>query len=105
MRGAQNLINMVYTNEAVASAKTTGLTGIQIIKGAPLIFVGASYIGAMFFSYCGSLAGNNPVGSLLNSTSFVLACPMRGVEITVNGLLLRPLSNLFGLPLVFKGTQ
>ena len=30
---------------------------------------------------------------------------MRGVEITLNGLILRPLSNLVGLPLILNGTQ
>jgi len=30
---------------------------------------------------------------------------MRGVEITLNGLVLRPLSNLIGLPLILNGTQ
>ena len=30
---------------------------------------------------------------------------MRGVEITLNGLILRPISNTIGLPLVLNGTQ
>ena len=81
------------------------MTGIQIITSAPLTFVGASYLGAMFFAYCGSVAGNNPVGIICNSTSFLLSRPMRGVEVVVNGLCLRPISNTIGLPLVLNGTQ
>nr|YP_010283328.1 hypothetical protein MKU01_pgp046 [Psammodictyon constrictum]ULD16447.1 hypothetical protein [Psammodictyon constrictum] len=105
MRGAQNVIPMAYTSEAVSILKTTGMTGFQIITKAPLTFVGATYIGAMFFGYCGSVAGNNTVGLLCNSTSFVLSRPMRGVEITVNGLILRPISNTIGLPLILNGTK
>jgi hypothetical protein len=59
----------------------------------------------MFFAYCGSIAGDNPVILLLSSTSFMLSRPMRGLEITLNGLILRPSSNTIGLPLVLNGTQ
>lgn len=96
---------MSYTSEAVAILKTTGMTGFQIIIKAPLTFVGATYIGAMFFSYCCSVAGNNPVGLICNYTSFVLSRPMRGIEITLNGLILRPISNTIGIPLVLNNTQ
>lgn len=67
--------------------------------------MGAIYIGALFFGYCGSVAGNNPVGLVFNSTSFVLSRPMRGVEIALNGLILRPISNVIRLPLILNGTQ
>lgn len=105
MKNLQNVVPMGYTSEAVAALKTTGMTGLQIIGKAPLTFVGASYIGALFFGYCGSVAGENAVGLVLNSTSFVLSRPMRGVEITLNGLILRPISNAIGLPLILNGTQ
>ncbi len=105
MRSTQNYIPMAYTSQAVALIKTTGLTGVQVIRQAPLTFVGATYVGALFFGYCGGIAGNNAVGLLLNSTSYVLSRPMRGVEIVVNGLALRPLSNLVGVPLILNGTQ
>ena len=105
MQTAQNFVPMAYTSEAVSILKTTGMTGLQIISNAPLTFVGATYIGALFFGYCGSVAGNNPVGLIFNSTSFVLSRPMRGVEITLNGLILRPISNTIGIPLVLNGTQ
>jgi len=59
----------------------------------------------MLFGYCGTVAGNNPVGSVVNFPSFVVSRPMRGVEITLNGLLLRPISNVVGLPFLFNGTQ
>ena len=59
----------------------------------------------MFFGYCGSVAGNNSVGSILNFASFIFSRPMRGVELTLNGLILRPISNVVGLPLVLNGTQ
>jgi hypothetical protein len=105
MQTAQNFVPMAYTSEAVSILKTTGMTGLQIISNAPLTFVGATYIGALFFGYCGSVAGNNPVGLIFNSTSFVLSRPMRGVEITLNALILRPISNTIGIPLVLNGTQ
>ena len=105
MKSTQNYAPMAYTSEAVSMLKTTGITGFQVITQAPLTFVGATYIGAMFFAYCGSLAGNNPVGLICNSTSFVLSRPMRGVEITLNGLILRPVSNVIGLPFILNGTQ
>lgn len=59
----------------------------------------------MFFGYCGSVAVNNLVGSVFNFSSFRLSRPMRGLEITVNGLILRPISNVLGLPLILNGTQ
>lgn len=105
MQGAQNSIPAVYTSQAVVLLKTTGMTGIQIISKAPLTFVGGTYVGAIFFGYCGSIAGDNPLGLVLNSTSFVLSRPMRVVEITLNGLILRPISNAIGLPLILNGTQ
>ena len=102
---AQNSVPMAYTCEAVSVLKTTGMTGIQVVVKAPLTFVGATYIGAIFFGYCGSIAGNTTVGRICNVTSFGLSRPMRGVEITLNGLILRPISNLVGLPLILNGTQ
>ena len=105
MRYAQNCVPMCYTCEAVSALKTTGMTGIQVVVKAPLTFVGATYIGAVFFGYCGSIAGNNTVGRICNVTSFGLSRPMRGVEITLNGLILRPISNLVGLPIILNGTQ
>lgn len=105
MQTVQNSVPMIYTSEAVSVLKTTGITGLQIISQAPLTFVGATYIGSMFFGYCGSVAGNNHVGSVFNFTSLLLSRPMRGVEITLNGLILRPISNLVGLPLILNGTQ
>lgn len=105
MQTAQNYVPMAYTSEAVSILKTTGMTGLQIISKAPLTFVGATYIGALFFGYCGSVAGDNAVGLIFNSASFVLSRPMWGVEITLNGLILRPISNTIGIPLVLNGTQ
>ena len=105
MNSVQNIVPMSHTSQIVASLKTTGLTGLQIISEAPLTFVGATYIGALFFGYCGSVAGNNSVGLIFNGTSFVLSRPMRGVEITLNGLILGPISNVIGLPLILNGTQ
>ena len=105
MKTLQNYVPMGYTSEAVSVVKTKGITGLNIITQAPLTFVGATYIGALFFGYCGSVAGNNGLGLVLNSTSFVLSRPMRVVEITLNGLILRPVSNVIGLPLILNGTQ
>ena len=105
MQSAQNFVPMAYTSEALTLLKTSGATGLQIIGQAPLTFVGATYIGAIFFGYCGAIAGENPVGLVLNGTSYVLSRPMRGIEITLNGLILRPASRLVGLPLLLNGTQ
>ena len=105
LQSVQNYLPMASTSQAVTLLKTSGITGLNIITQAPLTFVGATYIGAMFFSYCGSVAGNNPVGVLLNSTSFLLSRPMRGVEVVLNGLFLTPISNTIGLPMVLNGTQ
>ena len=88
MNTTQNYVPMDYTSEAVSILKTTGMTGFKIIRQAPLTFVGATYIGAIFFVYCGSVAGDNALGLVFNSTSFVLSRPMRGVQITLNGLIL-----------------
>lgn len=70
MKSAQNYVPMYYTSKAVSIFKTTGMTGFEIISQAPLTFVGATYIGALFFSYWGSVAGNNTVGLVFNYTSF-----------------------------------
>ena len=53
MQNLQNFVPMGYTNKAVSVLKTTGITGFQIITKVPLTFVGANYIGALFFGYCG----------------------------------------------------
>lgn len=105
MRGVQNYAPMTYMTQAVTTAKTLGLTGTQIITNAPLTFVGANYVGSIFFAYMGTIAGNNTVGLVCNSTSYVLSRPMRGVEIVLNGLILRPVSNVIGLPLILNGTS
>lgn len=105
MNTAQNYVPMCYISKAVSILKKTGMTGFQTIRQAPLTFVGATSIGAIFFGYCSSVAGNNAVGLIFNSISFILSRPIRGVEITVNGLILRPISNVIGLPLILNGTQ
>lgn len=105
MRGLQNYIPFSHTIEALSIVKTAGITGLKVIVQAPLTFVGATYIGAVFFGYAGSVAGDNMVGVALNATSYLLSRPMRGVEITLNGLILRPISNTIGLPLILNGTQ
>lgn len=105
MQYIQHYIPMKYTAEAVSILKTTGTTGLTIVTRAPLTFVGATYIGSLFFGYCGSIAGPNVIGSAFDFTSFVLSRPMRTVEVVVNGLVLRPISNFIGLPLILNGTQ
>lgn len=105
LNSAQNFVPMAYTTEALSILKTTGMSGFSIITKAPLTFVGATYIGSIFFGYCACIAGENSVGIVLNGASFVLSRPMRGVEITLNGLILRPVSNVIGLPLILNGTS
>lgn len=105
MKGLQNYIPFSYTIESVSLLKTTGITGLKIISNAPLTFVGVTYVGAAFFGYVGSVAGDNMLGVGLNATSYLLSRPMRGLEIVVNGLILGPISNTIGLPLILNGTQ
>ena len=105
MRSLQNIAPITYAVEATKYAKLYGITGGQIITQAPLTFVGVTYLGSIFFSYFGSVAGDNTLGSVLNLTSYVFSRPMRCVEITLNGLILRPVSNVIGLPLILNGTQ
>lgn len=105
MRHIQNYAPVAYTFEAVSVLKTTGITGVQIITSAPLTFVGATYLGGLVCGYFGSVAGNNTVGTIFNTSSYILTRPMRGVEITLNGLILQPLSNLTGFPLILNGTS
>lgn len=105
MKGLQNYVPISHTAEALAIARTTGINGIQTVIHSPLVFVGATYLGSIFFGYAGVVAGNNTVGSIFNVTSYVLSRPMRGVEITLNGLILGPISRVIGLPLVLNGTQ
>lgn len=105
MRYMQNYVPVAYTFEAASVAKTTGLSGLKIIQGAPLTFVGATYLGGIVFSYFGAVAGNNPLGAVLNASSYILTRPMWCVETTLNNLALRPISNVIGLPLVLNGTN
>jgi hypothetical protein len=44
MNTAQNYVSMSYISKAVSILKKTGMTGFQIIRQAPLTFVGATYI-------------------------------------------------------------
>lgn len=105
MFSMQNCIPVTYAANAVSSLATTGMTGVKIITAAPLTFVGVTYIGSIFFSYCGYVAGNNLLGDTLKTTGYILTRPMRGVEITLNGLILQPLSNVTGVPLMLNGTN
>ena len=105
MRHIQNYGPVTYTFEAVSVLKTTGMTGLQVITAAPLTFVGATYLGGLVCGYFGSVAGNNTLGLIFNTSSYILTRPMRGVEITLNGLILQPLSNITGVPLILNGTS
>ena len=105
MRSMQNYAPVAYIFEAVSVAKTTGMTGLQVITAAPLTFVGATYLGGLVCSYFGTVAGNNTLGTIFNASSYLLTRPMRGVEITLNGLILQPLSNVTGFPLILNGTS
>jgi hypothetical protein len=105
MRTIQNCSPVLYTFEAVSVAKTIGLTGIQVITAAPLTFVGATYLGGLVCAYFGTVAGNNTLGTVFNASSYVLTRPMWGLEITLNGLILQPVSNVTGFPLILNGTN
>ena len=68
-----------------------GMTGFHIIKSAPLTFVGAMYLGGLVCSYCGSVVENNNIGKIFDGFSYRITRPMRGVKITLDGLILKPL--------------
>lgn len=76
----QNYVPVIYTYKAVTVAKTTGMTGLRIITGAPLTFVGATYLdlGGLVCGYFGTVAGNNTVGTIFNASSYLLTRPMWG---------------------------
>lgn len=105
MRQTQNVAPVIYTVEALKVAKLTGITGLQIITAAPLTFVGATYLTGILCGYFGAIAGDNSVGLIFNASSYILTRPMWGVEITLNGLVLSPISNVTGLPLMLNGTH
>lgn len=101
----QNVVPVTYVYKGLVTLRTTGMTGLQIISKAPLTFVGVTYLGSMVFGYAGSIAGNNTLGSVLNVTSYICVLPMQAVEVTLNELLLRPISNAIGLPLILNNTR
>ena len=107
MRTCQNYLAMVTSTNAVTALKTGGHTGLKIITqgSGPLVFVSITYLGSVVTGYAGSVAGDNFAGLVFNGTSWVLSRPMRGVEIVLNGIVLRPISHLTGLPVVLNGTQ
>lgn len=101
MRQIQNYAPVASMYNAVTAAKATGITGLQIVSRGPLTFVG----GGLVCAYFGAVAGNNTLGTVFNVSSYILTRPMWGVEVTLNGLILEPLSNVTGLPLVLNGTN
>lgn len=105
MRSIQNYTPMFYATEALTTFKTVGITGGKIISAYPLTFVGVTYMGSIVLGYFGAIAGDNAFGVIFNYSSFVLSRPMRGVEIVLNGIILQPLSNVIGMPLMLNGTQ
>lgn len=100
----QNSAIAVSSSRIVSVLKTTGATGLQIIIENPLQAAGLSCMGGIFFSYLGSVASNNTVGLICNTTSYVLTRPMRVVEVVLNGLILGPIANRTGLPIILNGT-
>jgi hypothetical protein len=105
MRQTQNVAPVIYTVEALKIAKLTGMTGLQIITAAPLTFVGATYLTGILCGYFGAIAGDNAVGLIFNTSSYILTRPMWSVETTLNGLVLSPISHVTGLPLMLNGTR
>lgn len=105
MKGIQNYVPVSHTVNLITTVKTAGQTGMQLVSKNPLTFVGATYVGSIFFGYVGAVAGNNAAGSIFNFTSYVLSRPMRVVEVVLNGIILTRLSETTGLPLVLNGTE
>jgi hypothetical protein len=105
MRYLQNYYPMMSTTRMVAAMKTTGISGWKALSGAPLSSIGAAYVGGQFMTFCGCILGNNTAGNLFTGAGYVLVIPMRLVEEVMNGLVLRPVSNLVGMPLLLNGTK
>lgn len=105
MRGIQNYTPVTYSLKAISAARTTGISGLQLITAAPLTFVGTTYLASIACSYFGAVNANNTLGTIFDASSYILTRPMRGVEITLNNLILQPLSNVTGFPLILNGTN
>lgn len=105
MKRIQNYGSMINTYEVVSIAKTTGMTGLKAVTNAPCVFIGATYVGGVFFSYLSIIAGHNPIGTFFNTTSYVLTLPMKGTEVVLNGIILGPISRTTGLPLILNATD
>ena len=78
------------------------MTDLRIITLAPLTFVGSTYLRGLVCSYFGSVAGNNTLETVFNVSSYLLTRPIRGVEITLNGIILQPISNVLGVHFILN---
>ena len=79
------------------------MTDLNVIVKALLAFVDATYIDTLFFGYFSSVVGDTVFAVVLNSTSFILSCRRRDVEITHNDLLLKLILNIIRPPLLLNG--
>jgi hypothetical protein len=102
---AQNTAPALYSFNLLSSLQTSGLQGWDVVRAHPLTTtVGTMYMGGIFFGVIGRVAGNNTLGSICNTTSYILTRPMFGVEVVLNQLFLVKLSNFTGLPLILNAT-
>lgn len=105
MRKTQDISSIHQLSRALNSINLHGMRGVAIVQKAPMTFIGVTYVTAMAFAYFSAVAGDNAVGLTFYYTSYVLSRPMWGVELVANSLVLKPVSNLIGLPMVVNGTQ
>ena len=72
MGSIQNYATVASAFEAVSVVKTIGMAGLEVLTVAPLTFVGPTYLGGLVSSYFGTVAGNNILGTVFNTSSYLL---------------------------------
>ena len=72
----------------VSLAKITCISDVQIIKLAPLTFIGAICLGGLVCNYSVAVSGNNTLGTIFNASSYLLTRSMWEVEVTLSGLII-----------------
>lgn len=86
-------------------ARLAGVSGLEMLQAQPMLVVAIPTSGAMFFYGCGMIVGNNTLGKSLLTVGYVLALPMKGVEIIWNSYGNPVTQKVFGIPVILNMTQ
>lgn len=81
------------------------MSGLQVLKSQPGLIFAIPTIGAMFFYSCRTVVGNNAIGKALTTTGYVLALPMKGLEIMWNSYGNAVTQRVFGILVILNITQ